>query len=108
MLRSWVFGRCSSELARLFSLPVFRGRSACYPDRLHNFSVTISRCCKDVYANNFFPRTARLWSFLPLECFPSTYNLNGYKSRINRHLLTVVSLQRDFLYALIFLYFFLL
>ena len=27
----------------------------------------------------------------PIECFPLTYNLNGFKSRINRHLLTLGS-----------------
>ena len=29
--------------------------------------------------------------FLPIECFPLTYDLYGFKSRINRHLLTVGS-----------------
>ena len=84
-------GRCSSELAQLVPLPFSRRRSSRYSDRLNDFSVTIPRCCKDVYANNFFPRTARLWNSLPIECFPLTYNLNDYKSRINRHLLTVGS-----------------
>ena len=32
-----------------------------------------------------------LWNSLAIECFPLTYNLNGFKSRINRHLLTVGS-----------------
>ena len=41
--------------------------------------------------NNFFPHTARLRNSLPLECFPLTCDLNGFKSRINRHLLTVGS-----------------
>ena len=53
-------GRCSSELAQLVPLPYSRGRSTCYSDRLHDFSVTIPRCYKDVYVNSFFPRTARL------------------------------------------------
>ena len=44
-----------------------------------------------VYVNSFFPRTARLWNSLPIECFPLTYDLSGFKSRINRHLLTVGS-----------------
>ena len=79
------FGRCFSELA--FS----RGRSTRYSNRLHDFSVTIPRCYKDVYVSSFFPRTARLWNSLPIECFPWTYNLSGIKSRINRHLLTVGS-----------------
>ena len=87
----YCFGRCSSELAQLAPLPISRGRSTRYSDRLRGFSVTIPRCYKDVYVNSFFPRTARLWNSLPLECFPLTCNLNGSKSRINRHLLTVGS-----------------
>ena len=41
---------------------------------------------KDVYVNSFFPRTARLWNSLPIECFPWIYDLSGLKSRINRRL----------------------
>ena len=85
------FGRCSSELAQLVPLPFFRGRSTRYSDRLHDFSVTIPRCYKDVYVNSFFPRMAKLWNSLPIECFPLTYDLSSFKSRINRHLLTVGS-----------------
>ena len=87
----YYFGKCFSELAQLVPLPFSRRRSARYSDRLHDFSVTIPRCYKDFYVNGFFPRTARLWNFLPIECFPLTYNLNGFRSRINRHLLTVGS-----------------
>ena len=88
---SYYFGRCSSELAQLVPRPFFRGRSTRYSGGLHDFSVTIPRCYKDVYVNSFFPRTAKLWNSLPIECFPLTYNLSGFKSRINRHLLTVGS-----------------
>ena len=87
----YYFGRYSSELAQLFPLPFSRGRSTRCSDRLHDFSVTIPRCGKDVYFNSFFPRTAKLWNSLPIEHFPLTYNLNGFKSRINRHLLTIGS-----------------
>ena len=87
----YYFGRCSSELAQLVPLPFSRGRSTCYSDRLHDFSVTIPRCYKDVYVNSFSLRTARLWNYLPIECFCLTYNLNGFKSRIKRQLLTVGS-----------------
>ena len=87
----YYFGRYSSKLAQLVPLPFSQGRSTCYSDRLHDFSVTIPRCYKDVYVNSFFPRTAKLWNPLPIECFPFTYNLNGFKSRINRHLLTLGS-----------------
>ena len=87
----YYFGRCSFELAQLVPLPYCRGRFTCYSDRLHDFSVTIPRCYKDVYVHSFFPRTARLWNSLPIECFPLTYNLSGFKSRSNRYLLTVGS-----------------
>ena len=33
----YYFGRCSSELAQLVSLPYSRGRSTRYSDRLHEF-----------------------------------------------------------------------
>ena len=87
----YYFGRCSSELAQLVPLLLSRGRSTRYSDRLHDFSVTIPRCYKDVYVNSFFPRTAKLCNSLAIEYFPLTYDLSGFKFRINRHLLTVGS-----------------
>ena len=75
----YYFGRCSSELAQLIPLP-------------YSFLREVySLCYKDVYVNSFFPRTARLWNSLPIECFPLTYDLSGFKSRVNRYLLTVGS-----------------
>ena len=87
----YYFGRCSLELAQLVPIPYSRGRSTRYSDRLHDFSVTVPRCYKDVYVNSFFPHTARLWNSLPIKCFPLTYDLGDFKSRINRHLLIVGS-----------------
>ena len=86
----YYYGRCLSELAELVSLPS-QGRSTHYSDRLHDFSVTIPRCYKDVYVSSLFPGTARPWNSLPIECFSLTYDLSGSKSRINRHLLLVGS-----------------
>ena len=87
----YCFGRCSSKLAQLVPLLFSRFRSTRYSDGLHDFSVSIPRCYKDVYVNSFFPLTARIWNSLPRECFPLTYDLIGFNSRINRHLLTVGS-----------------
>ena len=92
----YYYGRYSSELAQLAPLPFSWGRSSCYSNRFHDFSVTIPRCYKDVYVNSFFPHTARLWNSLPIQFFPLTYEIKGFKSnrhyRINRHLLIVGSL----------------
>ena len=68
LLYRYYFGKCSSELAELVPLPFSQGRSTRYSDGLHDFSVTITGCYKDVYVNSFFSRTAKLWNFLPVEC----------------------------------------
>ena len=82
-------------------------RSAGYSDRLHDFSVTIPRCYKDVYVNSFFSRIARLQNYLPIECFPLTYDLSGFQSRINRLLLIVGFFKMNFLYCFnLFVHFF--
>ena len=56
----------SSELAHLVPFPFSHRRSTLYSDRLHDFSVTIPTCYKDVYINTSLPRTARLWNSLPI------------------------------------------
>ena len=48
-----------SELAQLVPPPYSQGRSIRDSDRLHDFSVTIPRCKKDVYVKILFPLTAR-------------------------------------------------
>ena len=101
LLYRYYFDRCSSELAQLVPLPFSRVRSTWYSDRLHDFSVHIPRCYKGVHlVNSFFPHIARLWNSLPIEYFLLTYNLNGFKFRINKYLLTLCPFLRDFLHAL--------
>ena len=50
----YYFGRCSSELAQLVPLSYFQERSTGYSDRLHDFSVTILTCYKDIYVTVSF------------------------------------------------------
>ena len=88
----YYFGRCSSELAQLVPLPFSRERSTRYSDRLHDFSITIPRCYKNVDVNSFFPRTARSWNSLPIQCFLLTYNLHSFRPRISRQLFFLVTL----------------
>ena len=57
---SYYFCRCSSELVQLVPLPYFWVKYTCYSDRLHDFSVTIPKCYKDIYVNSFLPHKARL------------------------------------------------
>ena len=78
------FGTCFTG-----SSSFFLGKSTYYSDILHDVSVTIPKCYKDVYINSFFPRTARLLNLLPIESFPLTYDHRGFKSRIYRRVLNV-------------------
>ena len=78
----YYFGRCSSDsaLSELVPLPHVRGCSTRYSKRLHDFVVTVPHYNKHIYANSFFPQTDKLWKSLPGECFPLTYNLDGFKA----------------------------
>ena len=78
-------------------LPYSWWRSTRYSDRLYHFSVTIPRCYRDIYVNSFFPCTATLWNSLTIECFPLTYDLHDFKSRIKRDLLTEGFFRKRFL-----------
>ena len=49
--------------------------------------LDVTKICMSIV----FSRTARPWNSLPTEYFPLTYDLNDFKSRINRHLLTAGS-----------------
>ena len=89
----YYFG-CSPEPAKLIPVSFSQGWCTCYSDRLHDFSVIIPRRYKDTYVNSFFPCTAKLWNSLLIECLPLIYVLSGFKSRINRHLLTSFFLNR--------------
>ena len=80
------------------ALPHSCGSSTRYFNLLHDFSVTFPRSYKDVYVNSFSPRTAGLWNSLLTECFPLTYDLNGFKSRFNRKLFSLGSFYTAFLY----------
>ena len=46
--------------------------------RFLDFSATLSRRYKDVYAKRFFPRAVRLWNSLSAECFPLNYDLTSF------------------------------
>ena len=40
-------------------------------------------------STEFFSCTAQLWNSMVTECYPLTYDLNGFKSRVNRYLLSL-------------------
>ena len=96
----YYFCTCKSQLSELVSLPHSHGRSTCYFNSLHNFSVIIiSRYYKDMHVNCFFPRTGRLWNSLFAECFPLNY---GSVELILTFYLWVLSKPLSYTIAIIF------
>ena len=87
----YYFGRCSFQLAQLVPLSYSRGRATNLFWQIAWFSFHHPRCYKDFNVNSFFPQTARSWNFQPMEYFDLTYDLSVFKSRVNRHFLTVGS-----------------
>ena len=95
-------------MPELVLVPYTRRRSTRYSNSLHDFSITIPRRYKNVYVNSFFPRTARPWNSVHVEYFPLFYDLNSFKSRVNRHLLRLGFSKKLSSLLLIFLFFFFL
>ena len=79
-------GACSLELASLVPPPKFFSRATRLSVTSHPYTVEVPKCKKSFYANSFFPRTSILWNSLPIECFPDSYNIQIFKSRVNQHL----------------------
>ena len=86
LLYRYFYGKCSDELHSL--VPPIREFT-----RMTRFALTtgahphllnIPRSRTQFRANSFFPRTAALWNALPAECFPPNYNLQLFKTRVNK------------------------
>ena len=98
----YYFGRCSSELAQLVPLLYSQGRATRYSDRLHVFLSPLIDVKRISMSTRSFLAQLDSGILCQWNCFSLTYDLDGFKSRINRHLLTVGSFEKDFLYGLIF------
>ena len=93
----YYYVRCLSELSELVPLPDSCWSCTCYSD----IAVTIHISSKYVYVKNLLPHPAKIRNCLSMECFPLTYDLNGFKSRIKRNFLSVGSIV--YLYVLSFI-----
>lgn len=100
------FSICSSEHDhhhKLVPLLYSRGRSTHYSDWFHELSVAISKYHKDVLVNSFFRRIVKLGNNFNVDSFPLTFILNVFKSRFNRHLLSIQLFHILFIIAIFFL-----
>ena len=84
LLYRYFHGHCSSELRGAVP-PLFQvTRTTRASSSGHPFRLRIPHHRTETYARSFFPRTSRVWNMLPRHVFPPAFNLQLFKSRINR------------------------
>ena len=79
-------GRCSDELKSIIPPKACFVRSTRFADSKHSFAVKLEKCWTTSFANTFVPMTSRNWNSLPASIFPSTHNLQTFKTRVHKHL----------------------
>ena len=72
-----------------------------------NFLLPFLNVTMMSFEGAFFLCAGRLWNSVPEECFLLTYNLNGFKFSVNRHLFSLVLSKQLFYMLFIFIIFFL-
>ena len=78
--------KCSDELKSIIPHKACFARSTRFADSQHSSAVKLEKCRTTSFANTFVSMTSRNWNSLPASIFPSTYNLQTFKTRVHKHL----------------------
>jgi hypothetical protein len=81
---------CSAEIASIMPPPASFVRSTRMSQQSHPLTVKEITHRTSHFKSSFIPRTSRLWNALPKAVFPDTYNLQSFKSKVHKHLLTIL------------------
>ena len=84
-------GHCSQEIRDIIPVPLRRVRTTRSSTHSHTFQVSLPTSRTLSHKSSFIPRTCNLWNVLPSSCFPESYNLPSFKSKINK--LDLISLS---------------
>ena len=87
-------GHCSQEIRDIIPVPLRRVRTTRSSTHSHPFQVSLPTSRTPSHKSSFIPRTCNLWNVLP-SCFPESYNLPSFKSKINK--LDLISLSSQLL-----------
>ena len=84
-------GHCSQGVRDIILVPLRRVRTTRNSTHSHPFRVSLPTPRTLSNKSSFIPRTCSLWNLLPSSCFPESYNLPSFKSKIN--ILDLISLS---------------
>ena len=76
-------GHCSQEIRDIIPVPLRRVRTTRSSTHSHPFQVSLPTPRTPSHKSSFIPRTCNLWNVLLPSCFPESYNLPSFKSKIN-------------------------
>lgn len=81
-------GFCSDELASIIPPLAAHNRTTRATENIHKHVVHTYRSRTDHFSRSFVPRVSKFWNALPESVFPTPPNLQIFKKRINKHLLS--------------------
>ena len=93
---------CSQEIREIIPVNLRRIRTTRSSTHSHPFQVSLPNPRTLSHKSSFFPRTCNLWNVLPSSCFPESYNLPSFKSKIKkRDLIPLLLAFRFFLFSFV-------
>ena len=82
---------CSQEIRDIIPVPLRRVKTTRSSIHSHPFQVSLPNPQILSHKSSFIPRTCNIWNILPSSCFPESYKLPSFKSKINK--LDLISLS---------------
>ena len=74
----------SQEIRNIIPVPLRHVRTMRSSTHPHPFQVLLHTSRTLSHKSSFIPRTCNMWNLLPSSCFPESYNLPSFKSKIDK------------------------
>ena len=77
-------GHCSQEIRDVIPVPLRRIRNTRSSTHSHPFKISLPYPRTLSHKSSCIPSTCNLWNVLPSSCFPESYNLPSFRSKIDK------------------------